>query len=114
ETYSKIVAIAYLWSFFALIALGLTLAIQPLDALGRRLYVAAVGASILGGLIATVLVGSTGSEDVVPSASPIPVSTFGNDNLLRPLAAVLVLVASLWFATLAATRVERPPPDVTR
>jgi hypothetical protein len=113
ETYSKIVAIAYAWSFFALVALGLTLAVQPLDALGRRLDLAAVGASILAGLIATVLVGSTGGEDVVPSASPIPVSTFGNDDLLRPFAAVLVIIASLWFATLAATRVERPPSDVT-
>jgi hypothetical protein len=114
ETYAKMAAIAYVWSFFALIALGLTLAVQPRDALGRWLYLGAVAGSVLGALIATVLVASTGGEEVVPTASPLPVSTFGNEDLLRPLAAVLVVVASLWFATLAATRVERPPPDVTR
>jgi hypothetical protein len=109
-TYAKTVAVAFVWSFFALVALGLTLAARPLDTLGRGLYAAAVGATLLGGAIATILVVSTGSGDIVPSASPIPVSGFGNDDLLRPLGAVLVLVATLWFAALAATRVDRVDP----
>ena len=87
------------------VALGLTLATQPRDALGRWLYLAAVSASLLGGLILTVLVVSGGSGGTVLPGSPIPVGT--NGDLLRPLAVVVVLVASLWIATLAATRVER-------
>jgi len=76
----------------------------------RDLYAAALGATLLAGAIVTILVVSTGSGDIVPSASPIPVSGFGNDDLLRPLGAVLVLVATLWFAALAATRVDRVDP----
>jgi hypothetical protein len=109
-TYGKIVLVAFVWSFFALIALGLSLATRQLDTLGRSLYGAAIGATLLGGAIVTVLIVSTGRGDIVPSASPIPVSGFGNDDLLRPLGVVLVLIATLWFAALAATRVDRVDP----
>ncbi len=56
ETYAKIAGIAYVWSFFGLIVLGLTLATHPLDRLARALYLGAVGASLLGGVLATALV----------------------------------------------------------
>jgi hypothetical protein len=41
----------------------------------------------------------------VPTAGAVPLD-FANESLLRPLAAVLVVMAALWFAALAASRVE--------
>jgi hypothetical protein len=114
ETYAKFAGLAYVWSFFALVVLALTLATQPVDPLARVLYLGAVGASLLGGVIATALILSAGGNDVVPIAGPFPSAALGNQDLLRPLAAVLVVVATLWFGALAASRVERPAPDLTR
>jgi hypothetical protein len=114
ETYVKLAAIAYIWSFFALVVLGLTLAAQPVETLARALYLGAAGASLLGGLIATALILSTGGGDVVPIAGPFPYAALGNEDLLRPLGAVFVVIATLWFCALAASRVERPAPDLTR
>ena len=71
------------------------------------LYLAAVGASLLGVALAAVLVLTTGSEDVAPTVGTVPVP-LADGNLLRPLAATLVVLAALWFAALAASRVERP------
>lgn len=51
---------------------------------------------------------TTGSEDIVSGAGPVPVG-FADDNLLRPLAAAFVIVAALWFSALAASRIERAP-----
>jgi hypothetical protein len=75
---------------------------------GRRRHV------LLGGVIATALIVSAGGADVVPTTAPIPISSFGDESLLRPLGAVLVVVATLWFATLATTRVvkDEPPSHV--
>ncbi len=53
---------------------------------------------------------SAGEADVVPAASPVPISSFGDDSLLRPLGAVLVVVATLWCATLAESRVVKDDP----
>ena len=114
ETYVKLAAIAYIWSFFALVVLGLTLAAQPVETLARALYLGAASASLLGGLIATALILSTGGGDVVPIAGPFPYAALGNEDLLRPLGAVFVVIATLWFCTLAASRVERPAPDLIR
>ena len=114
ETYAKIAGLAYIWSFFSLIVLGLTLATQPVDPLARALHLGAVGASLLGGILATALILSAGGNDVVPIAGPFPSAAVGNQDLLRPLAAVLVVIATLWFGALAASRVERPAPDLTR
>jgi hypothetical protein len=110
ETYAKLAGIAYAWTFFGLIALGLTLAARPRDTLARGLYLGAVGASLLGGVIATALILSAGKADVVRTTAPIPISSLGDESLLRPLGAVLVVIATLWFATLAATRVVRDEP----
>ena len=114
EPYVKIAGVAYVWSFFGLVALALTLATQPVDPLARALYLGAVGASLLGGLIATALILSAGGSDLVPTAGPFPYAALGNEELLRPLGAVLVVIATLWFGALAASRVERPAPDLTR
>lgn len=66
-----------------------------------------MGASLLAAVIATILVIDAGGDDVVASASPVPVESFVDATLLRPLAAVLVVLAALWFSALAASRVER-------
>ena len=114
ETYAKIAGLAYVWSFFSLVVLGLTLATKPVDPLARALYLGAVGASLLGGILATALILSAGGDDVVPIAGPFPAAALGNQDLLRPLAAALVVIGTLWFGALAASRVERPAPDLTR
>jgi hypothetical protein len=113
ETYAKFVGVAYVWTFFGLVVLGLALAAQPRDQLARALHVGAIGASLLGGVIATVLVASAGGGDVVTTTA-IPYGAFGNEGLLRPLGAVLVVIATLWFAALAASRVihDLPASDV--
>ena len=45
ETYGKVLGIAFVWAFFALLILGLALAAQPRDSLARSLYLGAIGAS---------------------------------------------------------------------
>jgi hypothetical protein len=107
EAYGKVTGIAFVWALFGLLILGLSLAAQPRDALARWLYLGAVGASLLAGLLATVLIVDAGGTDVVPSAGPVPIDLTDN-SVLRPLAAVMVVVAALWFGALAASRVEKP------
>jgi len=106
--YAKLIGIAFVLSVFGLIVLGLTLACRPRDSLARYLYFGAVGASLLGAVIAIVLVLDTGSDDFGPTVGTVPVP-FGNGGLLRTLAATFVVLAALWFAALAASRVERAP-----
>jgi hypothetical protein len=111
EAYGKVTGVAFVWALFGLVILGLSLAVQPRDALARWLYLGAVGASLLAGLFATVLVVDAGGNGVVASAGPVPVGQFGNESVLRPLGAALVVLAALWFAALAASRVSRQPAD---
>jgi hypothetical protein len=106
EAYGKLIGIAFVVSVFGLIVLGLTLACQPRDSLARYLYFAAVGVSVLGAILAAVLVLDAGVEDATGTFATVPVP-FENESLLRPLAAVVVVLAALWFAALAASRVER-------
>jgi hypothetical protein len=110
EAYGKLVGVAYVWTVFALLVLGLALAAQPRDQLARGFHLAAIGASLLGGVIATVLIVSAGDDEVVPTTTGIPYGAFGNEDLLRPLGAVLVVLATLWFAALAASRVPKDEP----
>ena len=56
ETYGKVLGIAFVWAFFALLILGLALAAQPRDSLARSLYLGAIGASLLAGILASVLI----------------------------------------------------------
>ena len=107
EAYGKVTGVAFVWALFGLITLGLGLAVHPRDALARWLYLGAIGASLVAGLFATVLILDAGGNGLVASAGPVPVTQFGNESVLRPLGAALVLLAALWFGALAASRVER-------
>jgi hypothetical protein len=111
EWYGKLVGVAVVWALFGLVALGLTLAVQPRDALSRWLYLGTFAASVLAGGITTILILTTGGDDLVVAASPVPFDPFGNDELLRPLAAILVVLAALWLSALAASRVDRAGDD---
>jgi hypothetical protein len=107
QTYGKLVGIALVGALFGLVILGLTLACRPRDAIASWLYFATVSASLLAVAIAWILILTTGDEDFTPSAFGSVVPFDAASNLLRPLAAVAVVVAALWFAALAASRVER-------
>jgi hypothetical protein len=106
ETYGKLVGIAFIWAFFALLVLGLALAAQPRDRLARSLYLAAIGASLLGGILASALVLTSGDAAILAPA-PSGLTSIADESLLRPLGAVLVVLGSLWFAALATSRVAR-------
>jgi len=121
EAYGKIAAVASVWSFFALIILGLRLAVGTPRDLARPLYLAAAVATVVAGLISTWLIATAGEDDVTGGGSPedsdfsfVPYAAVGDDELLRALGATLVLMAALWLGALAASRLERPPTDVTR
>jgi hypothetical protein len=113
EAYTKTAGVVAVWSFFALVILGLALAVTTPQRLGLALYTGAVTAAVLSGLLSTWLVvtAETG-EDVVVSggggsfADALPI---GNDALLQVLGAMLVLLAAFWFGALAASRM----PDQT-
>jgi hypothetical protein len=108
EAYGKVTGVAFVWALFGLVILGLSLAARPGDALARWLYLSAIGASLLAGVLATVLIVDAGGNGVgFYPAGPVPIAPFGNENVLRPLGAALVVVAALWFGALAASRVER-------
>jgi hypothetical protein len=109
EAYGKLTGVAGVWTLFALLILGLTLAVQPRDPLGRWLYLGAVAASVLGGVLASVLILDAGGDEFGAPTTVFNLGSFGNQSVLRPLAAVLVVNATLWFAALAASRVERLP-----
>jgi hypothetical protein len=108
EAYAKIAGVAFVWSLYALVALGLTIAVETPRSLARPLYLGAVVVTVVAGLISAWLVVSGSSEDVVASAGPevIPGAVLGDDDLLRALGAALVLLAALWFGALAASRIE--------
>jgi hypothetical protein len=109
KAYGQLVGVAFVGALFGLAILGLSLACRPRDALATWLYYGAVGASLLGAVLAAALILTTGGEDFESSGElfdVVPVG-FTNDGLLRPLAASLVVAAALWFAALAASRVER-------
>jgi hypothetical protein len=106
ETYGKLTAIAFAWTIFALVMLGLVLAVRPRDQLARTLYVGAIAAAVVAGLIATWLLASSGGD--ISPLSPFGLSpAVADESLLRPLAIALVLLSTLWFGALAASRLER-------
>lgn len=114
ETYAKIVGIAFAWSFFALIALGLTLAVASPGRLARWTYVGAIASTVGAGLISTYLIATAGDEDASGMTTEgtgfyiAPVDV-GDDALLRALGAAFVLIAALWFGAIAAHRLEQSP-----
>jgi hypothetical protein len=111
EAYGKLVGVAFVWTFFALILLGLTLAVQPRDTLSRTLFLAATVTGLLGAAIATVLIVSAGESGAEVASYPIPIGALGDQSLLRPLGATLVVLAALWVGALAASRVEQTSDD---
>ncbi len=103
-----------MWSFYALIALGLTVAAGVVRGVARPLYLGAFVAAAIAGLISAWVVVSTNDEgDVVSSIGPESITglVVGDDDLLRALAAAFVLLATLWFGTLAASRLAEPVAD---
>ena len=107
EWYGKLVGLAFVGALFGLVVLGLTLACQPRDALARYLYFGAVGASLLGVVVAWLLILTTGGDDFAPSVLGNRVGLDLGNEFARPLGAILVVLAAFWFAALAASRVER-------
>jgi hypothetical protein len=107
EWYGKLVGLAFVGALFGLVVLGLTLACQPRDTLARYLYFGAVGASLLAAVVAWLLILTTGRDDLAPSVLGNRVAFDLGNEFVRPLAAIVVVLAALWFAALAASRVER-------
>jgi hypothetical protein len=117
ETYTKIAGIAAAWTFFALIALGLTLAVNARGRFWRPLFLGAVISTLVAGLVSTYHIATAGDENssdvlggdaqVVFGLSP------GDDALLRVLGVSFVLLAALWFGAIAAQRLERLEPADT-
>ncbi len=102
EAYGKVAGVSASWALFALIALGLTLAVGETDGLAKLLYLACLVATTAGGLIAAWLIITAGNSITDPG------SVLGDDNVpLRLLGVSLVLLAVTWFAALAASKVER-------
>ena len=107
DTYGKLTVIAAVWTIFGLLMLGLVLAVRPREQLARALYLGAMVAAIVAGLISTWLIASAGGE--VTPLSPFfgGLTSIEDESLLRPLAVALVLLSTLWFGALAASRLER-------
>jgi hypothetical protein len=94
------------------VALGLVLAIDSPRGLARGLYLGTLGVAVVGGLVSSWLILTGGESDIgVTVGNPLGFPGVGDDELLRLLGASLVLLAALWFATLAASRLERPAAD---
>jgi len=109
EWYGKLVGLAFVGALFGLVVLGLTLACQPRDTLARNLYFGAVGASLLGAVVAWLSILTTAGDDFAPSVFGNRVAFDSGNDFIRPLAAIVVVLAALWFSALAASRVERRP-----
>jgi hypothetical protein len=115
ETYAKVAIIAGAWTFYALIALGLALAVGALGRLSRVLYLCALVVTLAAGLISTYLIATAGDQQPVSDDfSDDALYTFGVDIgqnvLLRVLGLAFVLIAALWFGTIAAQRLEHADP----
>ena len=128
EAYLKVMGIALAWTVFALVVLGLTIAVRTEDDLERPLYFLTCAVAVASGLVVTWLVATasaTAPLDALPSQTLTPTtgstvsqydigSGLQGEWLLRALGIGLVLLAALWFATLAASRLEQSRAPVTR
>jgi hypothetical protein len=104
EAYGKVAGIAFAWALYALLGLGLSLAVRPAERLARALYGGSIGATILAGLLSTWLIATAGDTEI---SLLTPTSDVDDDQLLRLLGASFVVLASLWLSALAAGRLER-------
>jgi hypothetical protein len=109
EAYAKLTGVGFVWTFFGLLGLGLTLAVGRPERLALALHTGALASTVAGGLIATVLVLRAGGDDVAGVAPQIGTVPVDDDALLQLLGAMLVLLAAFWFGALAASRL----PDQT-
>jgi len=109
EAYAKIAGVAFVWSFFALIALGLTLAVPSPGKFSRPISLGALAATVGAALISTWLIATAGDESTVSESATFPLGpeVVGDDALLRALGVAFVLLSALWFGTIAAGRLER-------
>jgi hypothetical protein len=115
EAYGKIAGIAFVWSFFALVILGLTLAVGSPTDLARSLYIGAVVSTIAAASISAWLIATAGTGvSAFSEGGAAPYGVTGDDELLRALGASLVLLAAFWFGALAASRLRPSEPNVTR
>jgi len=110
ETYGKVVGIGLVWSFLALLAFGLILAVNSPGRLARWPFLGALGSIAAAGLIAAYLIATAGGATVGVDITTlgIPVDST-DDELLRVLGLAFVLVATLWFGAIAAHRYEQAP-----
>ena len=105
ETYAKVAGIASVWTFFALIALGLTLAVDARrTALADPVPRAVAVDHLSPGLISTYLIVTAGGDNpsdefTVGGARGLTVRSRATTTLLRVLGVVVSsLVACFWFA----------------
>jgi hypothetical protein len=110
ETYAKIAGIAAAWTLFALIALGLSLAVDARGRLSRPLYFGAVVSTVVAGLVATYLIATAGGSDDFGNGASVFGIYPGDDELLRVLGVAFVLIAVFWFGSIAAQRLESAEP----
>ena len=112
EAYGKVVGVGLVWSFLALLAFGLILAVSAPGRLTRWPFFGALGSIAAAGLIAAYLIATAGGTsvgvDVATTVGAIPVSS-SDDELLRVLGLAFVLIATLWFGAIAAHRYEQAP-----
>jgi hypothetical protein len=111
EWYGKLVGIGLAWSFFALLAFGLMLAVATPGRIARWPFLGALAATVVAGLVSTYLIATAGDDAVSDGAVvfSIPGADVADDELLRVLGLALVLIATLWFGAIAAHRYEQAP-----
>ena len=103
EAYGKATAVAFVWTLFALLGLGLTIAVGEMGQTARAVWLAAIVSTVAAGAIATWLIVASGEGRVFDD----PLAFVGDDGLLRALGAAIVLLSSLWFSALAVSRLDR-------
>jgi hypothetical protein len=112
EAYAKTAGVVTVWSLFALVILGLALAVTTPQRLALALYTGAATATVVSALLSTWLIVSSEDDETGftgEGAAVVEVLPIGNDALLQVLGAMLVLLAAFWFGALAASRL----PDQT-
>jgi hypothetical protein len=107
EAYAKTAGVVTVWSFFALVILGLALAVTTPLRLALALYTGAAAATVVSALLSTWLIVTAENDEVVgvsgEGGSLTDAVPIGNDALLQVLGAMLVLLAAFWFGALAAS-----------
>ena len=115
ETYGKLTGITVVWSFLALVVLGLRIAIGAPGELAQPLYLVTAAITAAAGLISTWLIATAGAGELgTAGIGSVPFGLSGSSGLMRGLGASFVLLAALWFGTLAASRLSPLRAELTR